>query len=312
MNRQPLAWLAILVTTVVWASSLIFAKIVFVELTPMTFVALRYTLACPFLIVAAYIFRTNRESSGQWKNHWQVLLAAGLAGPFLSQILQYIGLNLTTASDVILLINLSPVFAVLLAAPVLNERITAEKSGGLLLATLGASLILMSGTPLDGSFSLERLLGDVIVIVSTFFFAVNGIVGKIAVKSLDSISVTLYSTLFAVPFIWVSAAALEDVAVLLSLSPLSWAIVLWVGVVNTAFAFMLYYEAMKHIEASKVQIALNLIAVWGVIMSVLVLGESISLMQILGGGLTVIGVLLAQRSRDKSEGLTVESTAPVG
>ncbi|MFQ5834277.1 MAG: DMT family transporter, partial [Candidatus Thorarchaeota archaeon] len=210
------------------------------------------------------------------------------------------------------LINLSPVFAVLLAAPVLSERITAEKSGGLVLATLGASLILMSSTPLDGSFSFERLLGDAIVIVSTLFFAVNGIVGKIAVKSLDSISVTLYSTLFAVPFIWVSAVAFEDIAVLLSLSPLSWAIVLWVGVVNTVFAFMLYYEAMKHIEASKVQIALNLIAVWGVIMSVLVLGESISLMQILGGGLTVIGVLLARRSRDKSEGLTVESTAPVG
>ncbi|MFQ5834290.1 MAG: DMT family transporter, partial [Candidatus Thorarchaeota archaeon] len=210
------------------------------------------------------------------------------------------------------LINLSPVFAVLLAAPVLSERITAEKSGGLVLATLGASLIVMSGTPLDGSFSLERLYGDVIVIVSTFFFAVNGIVGKIAVKSLDSISVTLYSTLFAVPFIWVTAAAIEDMAVLLRLSPLSWTIVLWVGVVNTAFAFMLYYEAMKHIEASKVQIALNLIAVWGVIMSILVLGESVSLMQILGGGLTVIGVLLAQRSRDKSEALTVESTTPVG
>ncbi|MHA2085466.1 MAG: EamA family transporter [Candidatus Thorarchaeota archaeon] len=57
---------------------------------------------------------------------------------------------------------------------------------------------------------------------------------------------------------------------------------------------ILYYESMKYIEASRVQIALNLIAVWGVIMSVLVLGEQITFFQIIGGFLTVVGVVIAQ------------------
>ncbi|MFX0107026.1 MAG: DMT family transporter, partial [Candidatus Hodarchaeota archaeon] len=140
-----------------------------------------------------------------------------------------------------------------------------------------------------------RLIGDIILIVSTFFFAINGIIGKIAVKSVDSVTVTFYSTLSAVPFLWLSVAIFEDLSILLTLSLQAWIIVMWVGIVNTAFAFMLYYESMKYIEASKVQIALNLIAVWGVLMSVIFLREEISLMQIIGGITTVIGVIITQR-----------------
>ena len=45
MAKVSLAYVAILVTTVLWASSLIFAKLIFEELGPIVFVALRYTLA---------------------------------------------------------------------------------------------------------------------------------------------------------------------------------------------------------------------------------------------------------------------------
>jgi drug/metabolite transporter (DMT)-like permease len=195
------------------------------------------------------------------KNNWKILLVAGLSGPFISQILQYIGLELTTASDALLLLNLTPIFAVILAAPVLNENITLEKVVGLILATIGAMLIVMNTAPEYATFDIWRLLGDLIVIVSTFFFAINGIAGKIAVKSVDAISTTFYSTLFAVPFIWMSATLLDDVTVLFTMSVQAWVVVMWVGIVNTVIAFILYYESMKHIEASLVQIMLNLIAV---------------------------------------------------
>ncbi|NHJ14949.1 MAG: DMT family transporter [Candidatus Thorarchaeota archaeon] len=298
MSREGLAWLAIIFITAVWASSLIMAKIVFAEnMTPIVFVALRYTIACPVLSVP--VLFTRRRSNAQYpvELNWRVLLAAGLSGPFISQALQYLGLSITTASDALLLLNLSPVFAVLLALPILDERITGGKAAGLFLATMGAILIVMNPAPVDPLFDATRALGDLVVILSTFFFAVNGIAGKIAVKTMDSISVTFYSTLFAVPFIWLTAAILEDVTVILRLSLLSWAVVIWVGIVNTALAFMLYYESMRYIEASKVQIALNLIAVWGVAMSFLVLHEAILPLQILGGIVTILGVIITQKAR---------------
>ncbi len=299
MIKSTAAWLTICLITVAWASSLILAKIAFLEgLTPIIFVALRYTIACPFLIVAVYMSRRRSRLRGDIRSNWRIILLAGLTGPFLSQVLQYIGLSMTTASETILLLNISPVFAVLMAAPVLKEKITSEKIGGLFLAAIGAGLIVLGGTPLNDAFDPLHLLGNAIVIVSTFLFAVNGIAGKMAVKSVDAVSLTLYSTLFAVPFIWLSATFTEDITVILQLSMSVWAIILWVGVVNTALAFILYYNAMNHIEASRIQIALNLITVWGVLMAFLVLGEPLFALQLVGGALTIIGVIIAHRIRE--------------
>jgi len=301
MAKKTLAWLALVITTVVWSSSLIFGKIVYADgMTPIIFVALRYTIAAPFLVVLVRLTRSTSTSTKTVKSKWKILFIAGIAGPFLSQTLQYIGLSMTTAGETLLLLNLTPVFAVLIAVPILKERITSEKLGGLILATLGATMIVIGGNSLNYGIETVRLLGDGIIILSTILFAVNGIAGKIAVDSVDAISVTLYSTLFAIPFIWLSAGLMGDLHVLLELSFETWIIMLWVAIVNTVVGFILYYEAMKHIEASIVQIGLSLIAVWGVIMAVLVLGESTSIFQILGGALTIVGVILVQRIQNTS------------
>ena len=295
MKRLYLAWFAILLTTVMWATSLILAKIVYAEITPILFVALRYTIASPFLISLVLLSKKRTENLQNSRIYWKSILLAGFFGPFLSQVLQYIGLGMTSAGETLLLLNMSPVFAVVLAAPLLKEPITYDKIGGLLLATFGVSFIVLGGAPIDSGFGLLRIAGDLIVIVSTLLFALNGIAGKIAVGGVDSTSVTAFSTIFAVPFIWISAIIFEDISILLHLSPLVWIVMLWVGIVNSVISFIFYYESMKYIEASRVQIALNLIAVWGIIMSVLILGEPTTILQISGGILTIIGVVIAQK-----------------
>ncbi len=296
MRKISLAYLALVITTIAWSSSLIFAKLIFDEVSPIVFVALRYTLACPFLL-ALTLQQNRKNKTGNLKKNWKVLLVAGLSGPFISQIMQYIGLAMTTASDALILLNLTPIFAVILAVPLLKEKITFDKILGLLLATIGVILIVVNTSTDYSAINLQRILGDIIVIVSTFFFAINGIAGKIAVKYENAVTVTFYSTLFAVPFIWMSAAFLEDVTVLFRMSAFTWLVIAWVAIVNTVMAFILYYHSMKYIEAGRVQITLNLIAVWGVLMSVLILHETITILQITGGFLTIVGVILAQMSQ---------------
>ncbi len=292
VNRRALAWLAILFTTIVWASSLILAKIIYPTITPILFVALRYTLALPFLFLLL-IFKKDDVKVPQ-STKWSVIIIVGLAGPFLSQVLQYIGLSLTSASETLLLLNLSPVFAVILAAPLIGEEITLQKLVGLILAVSGATLIVIGNLDFQ-IVSYGRILGDFIIVVSTLLFAINGIAGKVAIKTSGSLSVTFYSTLVAVPFIWLSAFLLEDITILFSTPIYVWIIIFWVAIVNTVIAFLFYYESMKYIEASRVQIALSLIAVWGVIMSSIFLGESITFPQIFGGIATILGVIVVQR-----------------
>jgi len=157
MRRISLAYLALVITTVAWSSSLIFAKLIFDEVSPIVFVALRYTLACPFLL-ALTLQQNRKNKSGNLKKNWKILIVAGLSGPFISQIMQYIGLAMTTASDALLLMNLTPIFAVILAAPLLKERITFDKILGLLLATIGVILIVMNTSPEYAAINVQRIL----------------------------------------------------------------------------------------------------------------------------------------------------------
>ncbi|MHA1137811.1 MAG: DMT family transporter [Candidatus Thorarchaeota archaeon] len=311
MNKTTVAYVALVLTTIAWSSSLIFFKLIVDEVGPIVFVALRYTIATPFLLLLT-LQQSRGKNIGNIRKNWKVVLIAGLAGPFLSQVLQYIGLGMTTASDALLLLNLTPIFAVIIAAPVLKEKITLDKLLGLLIATIGMTLIVLNTSPDVAIPQLQRIIGDIIVIVSTLFFAINGIAGKIAVKYENAVSVTFYSILFVVPIIWLSAVLLDDVTVLLTMSVESWIAVAWVATVNTVIAFILYYESMNHIEAGRVQIILNLVAVWGVLFSITILHETITLLQVAGGFLTVIGVIIAQMTqirRKSSKGLkTSEDT----
>ena len=312
MRRSALAWLALIFLTAIWASSLILGRIAFTEVTPQVtpilFVTMRYSLACPPLLLIVIIMRKRPIDTAALKRNWKTVFIIGFTGPFLSQSLQYIGLNMTSAGETILLINMSPVFAVILALPLLGERITRHKVGGLLLATAGATLIVLEGSSFDIGLDLTRLIGDALIIISTFLFAINGISGKKAVKEVDSLSLTLYSTLVSVPFLWVTVFLLEDVTILSSVSPEVWIIFLWVGIINSAIGFVIYYEVMNYIEASQVQITLNLISVWGVLMAIMVLGEVLTSLKIIGGALTIIGVTLVQRKNMAHQPQTLEDS----
>ncbi|MGY5881643.1 MAG: DMT family transporter, partial [Candidatus Thorarchaeota archaeon] len=242
MNKTSVAYVALVLTTIAWSSSLIFFKLVVHEVGPIVFVALRYTLATPFLLILT--LQLGRGTNiGSIKKNWKAVLVAGLSGPFLSQILQYIGLEMTTASDALLLLNLTPIFAVIIAAPVLKEKLTLDKFLGLLIATIGVTLIVLNTSPDVAIPQLQRIIGDILVVVSTLFFAINGIAGKLAVKYQNAVSVTFYSTLFAVPCIWLSAVFLDDVTVLFTMSIEAWLVIMWVAVVNTVVSFILYYES---------------------------------------------------------------------
>lgn len=312
MNRTSLAYVALVLTTIAWSSSLIFFKLVVHEVGPIVFVALRYTLATPFLLLLT-LQMSRGKNIGNIRKNWKAVLVAGLSGPFLSQVLQYIGLEMTTASDALLLLNLTPIFAVIIAAPVLKEKLTLDKLLGLFIATVGVTLIVLNTFPDVAIPQLQRVIGDIIVVVSTLFFAINGIAGKLAVKYQNAVLVTFYSTLFAVPCIWLSALFLGDVTVLFTMSIDAWLVVMWVAVVNTVISFILYYESMNHIEAGRVQIILNLVAVWGVLFSITVLHETITILQVAGGFITVIGVIIAQmtqiRKKPNEDLITLEETA---
>jgi len=86
MSKTSLAYFALMLTTIAWASSLIFFKLIGDEVGPIVFVALRYTIAAPFLLVLVLQQRRG-NTGGNIRKNWKILFVAGLCGPFISQVL---------------------------------------------------------------------------------------------------------------------------------------------------------------------------------------------------------------------------------
>jgi drug/metabolite transporter (DMT)-like permease len=81
-----------------------------------------------------------------------------------------------------------------------------------------------------------------------------------------------------------------------ALPPLSWLSVLYLGVVASGFAYLLYNASLQHLDASAVGVYTNLIPIVGVLTGVIVLGEPLSTRAIIGGLVVMLGVWITSRS----------------
>ena len=94
------------------------------------------------------------------------------------------------------------------------------------------------------------------------------------------------------------------------LSPIHWAIVGWLAVVNTAFAFTLWNHTLRTLTAMESSIINNTMLAQVAALSWLFLGESLTWREIIGMALAGIGALIVQRRRPPSDAGSVRLTRP--
>lgn len=155
------AWFILAGTLLLWSGNWIVARAVRDEIAPGFATAGR--LVVVILLLAPFCWRAMaRKLSRCGWTEWKPLLLLGWAGGGLHLALQWLGLHYTTATSATLYLSTSPIFILLLARPLLGERISARQWAGVLLSFCGVSLI---GT--QGNFSLVSFnLGDALALAS--------------------------------------------------------------------------------------------------------------------------------------------------
>ena len=153
------AWLVLAATLLLWSGNWIVARAVRDDISPGVATAGR--LVVVLLILLPFTLNGLRRKFLELQGKG-VLLALGVAGGGLHLAFQWLGLHYTTATSATLYLSTSPIFILLLARPLLGERISARQWAGVLLSFCGVSLI---GT--QGNFSLVSFnLGDALALAS--------------------------------------------------------------------------------------------------------------------------------------------------
>jgi drug/metabolite transporter (DMT)-like permease len=128
-------------------------------------------------------------------------------------------------------------------------------------------------------------------------WAAYTIIGQRALRGLTPIAATTYAALWGCSFLSVGAAFQWSDVQWASLGWRTAVSVLYLGAMGTVLGFVWYYEGVRAIGPARTAVFNNLVPVFGVALSALLLDEPILLSMLIGGAMVIAGVTLTNRGR---------------
>jgi len=253
-----------------------------------SFAFLRLLIASMVILVAAVLLGKFRPAL--FRNRLTWLLAISNAGGF---ILQYVGMNYTTASKTVLLVDSDVVIVALLSWITFKERFSNSMKAAVVMGFSGAALLATGGnlSELTGG----ELLGDVLVFLAGISWAFFMVWNKSMVsKGLDPTSMTagvMSSTaIVLLPF----ALALGNLNVT-AIGVEGWGATIYMAVFCSVIAYFIWTVTLKGLTITHSAILLLLEIIWALILSFWFLGESFTPVAMVGAGLILVSILLASK-----------------
>ncbi|MGE5285252.1 MAG: DMT family transporter, partial [Actinomycetota bacterium] len=281
-----------------WGGTFVAGKWAVGEAPPFFVAFLRFAIASSVLwALVAWRERGSNERFPVPKGgaQWAELFSLGLTGVFLYNFVFLTGLSWTSATNGSLIVAFNPLLTAVLSACWLKERIRPVQAGGLLLALFGVGVVITRG-----SFIVIRSLsfnpGDLLMLGAPVAWALYTIVGKKALRTFSPLVATAYASLFGAVLL-LPAAALEGSLLtgVHRLTVYGWISVLQLALLGTVAGFVWWYEGVESLGASRAAVFVNLVPLFGVLLSALILSESLGVSQLAGGILIALGVGIGQR-----------------
>ena len=269
------------------------------NLGPATAAWLRYLVAVIAFVAWCWAYR-NRNGPRMLPHDsrsWRYTVWLGLLGTMAYQLLFMHGMKWTAAGDASLIIPVNPVFTVLLAAPMLGQKVTKRMAFGLLLGIVGVSVVVGWSPNTDIPFE-HRLLGDAMIVLAALAWATNSNLTKIALEE-DGIGTTeelviwysivgwIMLTPWMLAEIWSSGIPNPNTA--------EWGSIVYLGLFSTVLTYVWFARGIDRIGPTAAASYVFLVPVFGVLSGWALLDESIGASMLVGFVLIVIGVREVQR-----------------
>jgi len=277
----------------VYATSYVATRLTLDDVPPATLAFVRCALGSAVLLPLAIRAVSAARIAGA--DHWRIA-AMGVLGFGAAFALGHWGLLRSTAANAALLIIVEPLAIMALSPLMLREHLRAREAAGGALALAGTVLVVLDGVPGFTTRLAPHWRGDLLLIASGLGYAAYSLIGRDVLRRHASTPVTTLS------IVWGAAA-------LLPLAGLEWwagARPAWTGqallgtlylaVVITAIAYLVWNWALERVPAPRVAIFLTVQPITGALLGIMLLGDAFSAFTVLGGALIVLGLMLTARA----------------
>lgn len=281
MNHTASARLKLILSMVAYGTLAPFVRNIAVDSGEL---ALYRALMAAVLIGGYLLFTHQKIPFGQIRKELPLLFLSGAAMGF-NWILLFQAYRFTTVSIATLSYYFAPVLVTIASPLLFREKLTKMQLLCFVMSTVGLALVIGVGSIGGGNHTLGILLGLGAAVLYASVILLNKFI-----KNVSGIHRTLLQFFAAIvvliPYVMLTGGYHLD-----RLDGLGWTCLLIVGIVHTGIAYCLYFSSLKDLSGQQAAILSYIDPLVAVVISVTLLGEAITLPQIVGGAL-ILGFTL--------------------
>jgi drug/metabolite transporter (DMT)-like permease len=291
------ASILLLAANVVYATSYVVTRLVLDDVPPTILALLRLVLGAAVLVPLAWRGPAAAIPAGRTPGREARVFWMGALGFAAAFALSHWGIARSSATNAALLIVVEPLTLVALGPLLLGERLTRREAAGAAVAVAGAVLVVLNGVPGVTLGILPRWRGDILLILSGVAYASYSLLGRTVLTETNAAAITARSIVWGM-LVMAPLAALEWAGGARPvLTPSAVAGTLYLALVITAGAYLVWNWALARVEAARAAPFLTVQPVVGALLGALVLGEPVTRFTAIGGVLVVLGLWMTVTGR---------------
>ncbi|MGA9365687.1 MAG: EamA family transporter [Bacteroidota bacterium] len=266
----------------------IVAKATLHDVDPVTLTLLRSIITACIMVIVMLLKepRWRIERVDYVRLFWLSLFAVPI-----NQFVFFYGISRSTASNAALLYATTPVVVLILSRVILKEPATWKKIIGVAVALVGVAFVIFEdGLQLNSSHTH----GNLLLVVAVFAWALTTVYGKPMIRKYGAFYVTSLVLVLGMILYLPLGILYGNLGSVSSLTAPDWGGVLYLCIGTSVLGYFLWYYALERVDASKVAIFSNAQPFFTTILAVILLGQGVSTTFVIGGLLTISGVILVQ------------------
>jgi len=307
-------WSLLAVLSVLWGGSFFFNGVVLKELPPLTVVLLRVALAAMILlpVLRAYRIRFPVGLSG-----WKPFFAIALLNNVLPFSLIVIGQTYIPSGLASILNATTPLFTVVVMATAGDEKLYARRVVGVVTGLIG--VIILHGQDVHGQgvheqdlgFQSGEGVGILLCLAAAFSYGLAALYARRKLSNSPPLATATFQLLASALMMTIVAAVFDRPWQLPMPGVTTWLAMIGLSALSTALAYIVFFQILRRSGSTNVMLVTLLVPVTAILLGYLVLGESISLREIIGA--LVIGsalLLMDGRVLKLIPGFSIPKTTP--
>ena len=243
-----------------------------------------------FVLLFVYLRKSRVDKTAIKKNFPMLALSGAFIG--INWILLFESYNYTTVATATICYYMEPIFVILASPFLLKEKLTPKKSICAAFALFG--MVFVSGVLETGIPALSEAKGVLFGLGAAFFYATVVLMNK-KITDINAYDKTIMQmgmgAIVLTPYVMLTQNFGSAVS---SMTPSLWLLLLFVGLVHTGVAYVLYFDALKDLKAQTVAIFSYIDPIVAILLSALLLRENMGLYGIIGAILVLGSTFISE------------------